>query len=65
MSSKKTPRSISNHKTVTPSVNDLVDFGPETDEVEVTTDNTADRLRKLVKQLQEINRRIDNLSHRF
>ena len=64
MSSKKTPFSISNHKTIPPSVNDLVDFGPEPEEEPVVSDN-SERLRKLVKQLQEINRRIDNLSNRF
>lgn len=66
MSSKKTPFSASNIKIVKPSLNDLVDFGPDTDEVDgKVTDNTAERLRRLVKQLQEINRRVDKLSHRF
>lgn len=64
MSSKKTPYQISNIKTVAPSVNDLVDFGPEEPPV-TSPQDASERLKKLVKQLQEINRRIDNLSHRF
>jgi hypothetical protein len=44
----------------------MLDFGPEKDEAPVAQSaNSLDRLKQIVKKLQEINKRIDDLSHRL
>lgn len=47
-------------------LNALLDFGPETSAPAPTpSHDVVDRIKQIVKKLQEINQRIDDLSHRF
>ena len=45
-------------------LHDILDFGPEKAAAHEPTDVT-ERIKRLVRQLQEINRRIDDLSNRY
>jgi hypothetical protein len=40
----------------------ILSFGPDTQN---TSSNASDRIKEIVRKLQELNRRIDNLSSRF
>ena len=49
------------------SLNHLVDFGPEKNEPVSTykSNSGLERIKQIVKQLQEINKRIDDLASRL
>lgn len=65
MSSKKTPVPTISPKSKTKgTIDSILDFGPGPVAAPTSGDMT-ERLRQIVRQLQEINRRIDNLSSRF
>lgn len=62
MSSKKTPAPIPVVKTdIRETLGSVLNFGPDNEpsDRDVTT-----RIQRIVRQLQEINRRIDRLTHR-
>ena len=52
---------------VNPILSSLLDFGPTQSAAETVSlsSSTDERLKRLVKQLEQINRRIDALSTRF
>lgn len=45
-------------------LNELLNFGPNTPEVQATESAVSKRIKDLIKRLQEINERIDNLTNR-
>ncbi len=48
-----------------PILSSLLDFGPTDSSIIVASPSTEERLKKLVKQLEQIHQRIDALSSRF
>ncbi len=46
-------------------LDNVLDFGPEKDEPIPSKNPLTDRIKLLVEQLEEINRRVDKLSSRF
>ena len=61
---RKAPKSLGgNGKTL---MNDILDFGPDTIEnvPQQTSPAFTDRIKKIVEKLQEINKRIDELTSR-
>ncbi len=51
------------HKT---NLNQLLDFGPDTESlVSVESQDTTQRLKQMVKKLQELTQRVDALNNKF
>ena len=60
-----------NNKTIHTSLNDFLDFGPDnnikmpTPSVSSSNNDVVLRIQQLVKKLQELNTRVERLSHLF